>query len=264
MSTDAIEQEQATGPDDGYEPALRPPVGDMGEEGEKETVAQPSWLEGADEEIVKYAESKGFADDPMKALKGQREAEVALRKEQSARADMERELAEMREAGGAQSQQQHQGDDPFQLVAAATAYENGEITMAQLVQHQQWATLTAAEQMAQAMIGQEVTPLRTESTTRSMNETAAQLAQTYPDFADLSDEVMAMIDADPKQFGTATGMKAAFGLVRAGRDAKAAQETRRASRVETLDQGSRGNGGQDAAEAIKKQLREIGGRRDGL
>lgn len=268
MSTEAI-TEPESGRDDGYEQNLRPEAGEMGTETE-ETVAPPvGWLPDADAETTKYLASRGWDKDPQGLLRSQREAEKALRAEQEARASMEEELAEYRDALLTNGQQQNgygqqPDNDPFGIVAAATAYENGEINMAQFAQYQQAATLQAAQQIAQEIVGQQVAPLQTFQQTDVLQRTAAQMADQYPDFASLSDDVLSLIEQHPHLYGTADGMKAAYGLVRSERDASTARERRSAQAAETLDGGSRGNSAPDAAEAVRKQLRELGGPRDGF
>lgn len=270
MSTDVIEQGGA-GPDDGFEPPIRPPAGDLGDEGEKkpETPAV-EWLPAAESETVKYLSSRGWDKDPSGLVKSQREAESALRREQEARAKIEEDLAEARmalQSNGAQGAgygSEPGNDDPFGIVAAAEAYEGGQISMAQFAQHQTYATLQAAQQIAQEIVGQRVEPLQTFQASATMERTAAELADIYPDFADLSGDVLAMIEKHPETYGTAEGMRAAYGVVRGTRDAQQARERASATRAETLDTGSRGNGAVDAAEAVRKQLRDMGGPRDGL
>jgi len=264
MTTDAI-TEQAAGRDDGYEPPLRPEVGEMGDEPTVEDKPAVGWLPTADEDTTKYLGSRGWDKDPAGLVRSQREAEAALRREQEARASMEAELAEYRDlAQRVQQQQTPQDEDPFGIVAAATAYENGEISMAQFAQYQQAATLSAAQQIADEIVGQRVQPLQTYQTTRTLQDTAAQMAETYTDFPELSERVLELIEKNPAKYGDEEGMRAAYGLVRSERDAAQARERRSASAAETLDGGSRGNSAPDAAEAVRAQLRNMGGPRDGF
>lgn len=262
MSTNATED--VTGRDDGYESPLRPEVGEMGEEPAADEPAV-GWLPDADEETVKYLSSRGWDKDPMGAIRSQKEAERKLRDEQNTRAKMESEMAEMREAFSAINQPQATvSEDPFGIDAAADAYENGEIDFKTFQRYNAAATLQAAQQIAEEIVGQRVQPLQTYQTTRTLQETAAQMAETYSDFPELSEKVLEMIEKRPDIYGSEEGMKAAYGLVRSERDAEQARERRSAQDAETLDSGSRGSSAQDAAEAVRAELRRYAPKRDGF
>jgi hypothetical protein len=255
MSTDVRDEIAAAGEggDDGLSPS-------GATERESEESTAPEWLTGADEETIKYVASRGWDKDPSGLIKSQREAERALRAEQQARADMERELAEIRHAvesgqitpydGGGQGD-----EDPFGIAAVAAAYENGEISAAQMLQHAFVAGLQANQQILQEQLGQAMEPVVQHQTAATLERTAAEIAAAYPDFNELSDEVLQLIERQPAKYGDPEGMWAAYGLVKSRRQVKEAAERRRAEGAETLDAGSRGQQQAVAAsEAIRKEL----------
>jgi len=228
-----------------------------------------SWLPDADEETADYLRSRGWDKDPRGALKAQREGEGALRKEQSARADMERELADARENLAALSEQQggqqlSQDEDPFGLAQAAEAYENGQISMAQLVQFQNAAVLHQARAIAEEAVGQRVDPLANRQHTADLQKTASEIAANYDDFRELSDDVLALMQKNPSKYGDSEGMWAAYGLVKARSQQAEVAQRRASAGTETLDQGSRGQQYEDAQDALRKQLREMSAPTGGL
>ena len=232
-------------------------TGTEGEEGEGTPLAVP-WLPDADEETVEYLRSRGWDKDPSGALRAQKEAEKALRLSQQAQAANERELAEARENLAAASKQRGGEDqDPFGVLAAAEAYENGEITMGQFAQYQNAAVLSAAKQMAEEIVGQRVDPLANRQHTADLQTTATEIAATYPDFAELSDEVLALMQRNPAKYSDPEGMWAAYGLVKSRKQVAEARQRKDAEGSETLDSGSRGHSYEDASEAIRKELRGI-------
>ena len=270
MSTDAIEQvEDTPGRDDGFDTPLRPVAGELGEEATKDETAI-AWLPEADEETIKYVTSKGFDKDPSKAIASQREAERALRREQEARASMEEELAELREqmAGiQTQGQQASPDQDPFGVLNAYRAWENGEIDAAQLGAIQQNAMAEMAYRIAQGMVGEAVEPLQTRQVQGDLDVEAAEMKQLYGSaYDEVAGDVVSMLERDPEMYARPGGIKAAFGALMAERHARQQAEQSRAQRASTLDRGGRsGANAEDAADAVRRQLREISApQRDGL
>lgn len=262
MSTDVRDEIASAGEggDDGLDPSASPERTEQPE--------RPEWLANADDDTIRLAASRGWDRDPVKAIESQREAERALRAEQQARAELEQEVAELREAiesgrvvppgaGGVAD------DDPFGLVSVGNAYENGEISMAQVLQHAFAAGVQANQQIVQEQLGQAIEPVVQHQTAATLERTAAEIAAAYPDFNDLSDEVLQLIERQPAKYGDPEGMWAAYGLVKSRRQVKEASERRRAEGSETLDAGSRGQQQAIAAsEAIRKELAQAYNRPD--
>jgi hypothetical protein len=99
-------------------------------------------------------------------------------------------------------------------------------------------------------------PVAQATAKRELAEMAANLDATYPDFKEMSDDVIGLMRSEPNEYSGANGMKRAYAMVKADRDAKAALEARRARSAETIDRSSMSQGQvQDAEEAIRARIR---------
>lgn len=244
---------------------------------------EEGWLsEIDDDELREYAKGKQFSD-PGAALKAQREAEQQLRREQEARADMERELAEYRDMieAGADDEEPQAGAGGEQaanaLVAEAHAlaesFDDGRINTQKFVEQMLGMSLAASQQIADHLIQErlgevrerEIRPLSTRAASQDLNSTAAELKSTYgADYDEVAEDVIAMMN-ERGDFSPG-GMKAAFGYLMAEKHAALAKQRRSEGDLETLDTSARSQQAQaDAAEAIRKQMREAHvSRQDGL
>lgn len=266
MSTEVREEiaaAGASGGDDGLDPTLGPPPPDPDAPGKDEPTA-PEWLASADEDLRTYASNKGWDKDPTAAFKSYQEMERTLHEGRQREARMESELASFRAqaqqmAGGGQQQQQDpvraQVDDFIARVDAA--YEAGEMSTAEHTRHILDAAQFLGRHEAQQASQQAIGPVAQKQMNDTMAQTAQQIAETYDDFGELSDEVLDLINKQPQLYGSPEGMWAAYGLVKSQHQVKQQAEQRSANRMETLDTSSRSDGAQEASAAIRKQLREV-------
>lgn len=264
MSTEVREEIAAaggSGDGDGLDPPatvsgeIRPPAGAPEAPEKKET--GPEWLADADEDTRKLATSKGWDKDPRGALTSYAEAEKEITRGRQREAELERQLADAR-GGGQRTQGNDEPSIEQFLDSLADAYENGDIGTKELVRNLFGAGVAAAQAEADSRVSQRIDPVERRQTADIMDRTAAEIARTYPDFVELSDQVLEMIEQNPGKYGDAEGMWAAYGLVKSRQQVKDAAESRAANRTETLDGGGRnGDAGADASASIRKQLRDI-------
>jgi hypothetical protein len=258
MSTDAHKElEEAGGKPDPLDSSSGPLTVDG--EGESNGSA-PDWLEGVDDELREWATSKGIKD-PVEALKHYRGAEKGMNEAQRAAAQMEGRVAELME----RSQAADQGQGPQltreeQEIAtyverAASLYDEGKIETQEFAYAMMNAGRAQARLDTEASIGQRVAPVEQKQASDSMTAAARELSATYDDFEGLSDEVMGLINKNPQLYASPEGMRAAYGLVKAGKDREAAAEARKAAKTETLTDSSRSDASaQEASAAIIAEL----------
>ncbi|HKY59415.1 MAG TPA: hypothetical protein VJP59_00240 [Gemmatimonadota bacterium] len=243
------------------DPPLRPGEGEDGLLPSNATTAPPpataDWKSGLDEETKALVEAKGWKSLADMA-KSYREAESSLGRERS-RADQEarekQEIARLldqgRQAIGG-TPQQNQGD-PFQIEQLGELWEAGEISFKDALGY---LTTQVFPAIADARAQQYVAPVAMKTQEAELRETVAQMEDTYPDFRELSTDVLALMQREPDEYQGSRGMRRAYAMVKADRDARTAHERARAARAETIDQGSVGQRATvDAAAIIRERIR---------
>ena len=247
------------------------PVANDEDEGED---SLPAWLQGADEDLVAYATGKGLKD-PASALRSMRESEKSMREamnqlaqERQAREEQEQYAARL-ESGGSQSQQ-GDGEMTFedQMVVIDQAFAEGQIDETTSARLRAEAINRHVDSMLEQRIGEATRPLVTANQKAELERAAFDMTQRYPNFADMSDDVVQILNTepafkDPAFRDSAAGVEAAFGIAASRRAAQEATERARAP--ETLNSGSRTRQGPTAEETIKRMI-ATGGRRpnDGI
>lgn len=229
-----------------------------GQEGDEDRI--PDWQAQLAEDERAYLAGKRW-NSPADIVKAQREAEAALRRAQDEAAHYRQMLESIPQLPGQAGENGQQRLTP-ELIGQA--YDAGEISGPQMV--------ALLDQLAQERIEERIGQFAAERVEpgiqwmhwNELQRTAAEMRQTYPDFNDLSQDVLAMIERNPELYNSAEGMRAAYGLVRAERDAQQAAERARASQAEMLGAGGRGPAQreQDAAEAIRQAIENVGRRLD--
>lgn len=253
--------------DDGIDPPLRPSGPDSdGVGGEAPPAPKadqngaPDWLADADEDTRKWFQSKGWKS-PADLLKSARELESTLGKERAARTKAEQDAAELVQM--MQSAQGPQGrgndDDPYQIEQLGALMEAGEVTASQAFKY---LTTEVVPDLIRKEAGNLIQPVAQKTEMRDLRDAAAELEDTYPDFRELSPDVIALMRAEPEEYRGAKGMRRAYAMVKADRDARAAREERNTRRTETLDRGSIGTSIEDSQAAIRERIRGAASRFD--
>jgi hypothetical protein len=252
---------------DDIDPPLRPVGADDGDDGvsRQDTVAKDNgdWLGDADEDTRKWIQAKGWKS-PADLAKSAREAESTLGRERAARTKAEQDAAELVQM--MQNAQVPAGrgadDDPYQIEQLGALMEAGEVTASQAFKY---LTSEVVPDLIRKEAGNLIQPVAGRVEQRDLRDTAAELEATYPDFRELSSDVISLMRSEPQEYAGSRGMKRAYAMVKADRDAKAAREARNTQRTETLDRGSIGSSVQDAEAAIRERIRGAGSRyNDGI
>lgn len=174
------------------------------------------WLEGADDEIAQYVQSKGFKD-PAALAKSYREAESRMRQHD---AELERlkeqnqqnedyigrliELAERNQQMGGMQQQQPDPEAEIrqQLAAIGQAYQAGQIDevgaeiarmqlFQQVINQNNQQLSSQFEEKLQSALGQYVAPLQDRMAHDDLNSAAAEMHEEYG--PDVSQEALQLI-----------------------------------------------------------------------
>lgn len=259
MSTDALTDPLTGSPDEPEAPAA--PVQPEVPEGEDKPTPELPWLDGADDDTLEYVKGKGWKD-PATAIKSAREAERVMRQAEARAEAAERrqqQITEALQAAAGAGRGVPEQQDPYQIAQVAEAMEQGEISMAQGMQY---LFSQVVPHMANEVAQRAVQPVQTYQQTGELERTAQELASTYEDFNELSDEVLKMIEQDPHQFNSPRGMKAAYGLARAEKDRRMAAQRQRTQRAETIDRGSLGQSVKPAHDAIRDAIEKARPRHD--
>lgn len=270
-------------PDD--ETQGRPPDTEEGfvPERNDEPEGQPlAWLQGADEETIKYASGKKWAN-ATDAAKSAREAETRMRKlegeaaeERRQREALEQYLANLDRGGNGNGQaappagQQEPNLDALlenAYSAIDAQYDSGKIDGAEAgrmrAQVLSEYTRRSREQMmgeVAQMIGARVSPVSQRLIREDVDRAVGELHDTNPEYSAEALEVLESLEkmgmpAEVAQFlhGTPFGAQFAYGQVALRHMKAEAEEKRRAP--ETLNAGSRGRvQGVDVGEIIKKRI----------
>ena len=265
MSTQAREHEHDLD-DDGIDPPLRPGADPEDDEAVLPPAASngdaPSWLADADDETRKWAQAKGWKS-PADLLKSARELESTLGKERAGRTKAEQDAAELvqmyQQAIAPASGKGATDDDPYQIQQLGELMEAGEVTAAQALGYM---VKEVMPDLIRREAGNLIQPVAAKTEMRDLKDTAAELEATYPDFRDISEEVISLMRREPEEYRGSKGMKRAYAMVKADRDAKAARESRNTQRAETIDRGAIGVSTKDAEAAIRERIRGAGSRYD--
>lgn len=251
------------------------------------------WLEGADDEIAQYVQSKGFKD-PAALAKSYREAESRMRQHD---AELERlkeqnqqnedyigrliELAERNQQMGGMQQQQPDPEAEIrqQLAAIGQAYQAGQIDevgaeiarmqlFQQVINQNNQQLSSQFEEKLQSALGQYVAPLQDRMAHDDLNSAAAEMHEEYG--PDVSQEALQLIKSGeiPQDLmNTGKGVRMAYQLA-AGKIARQAMaEQRAAMQSETMapnGRGSQNGGGANAEKAVLEAIFSGGRPDDGL
>lgn len=222
-----------------------------------EKAPKDDWTSGFDEETRDLIAKKGWKSATDMAT-SYREAERNQSQERERANTAERQaqqLAALFEQGTQQlsGRQTAQAEDRYQIRQLGELVEAGEVSYADAFSY---LTEQVFPDIARAQAGQVMQPVAQSTAKRELAEMAANLDATYPDFKAMSDEVISLMHSEPNEYAGANGMKRAYAMVKADRDAKAALEGRRASRAETIDHSSASASQiQDQEKAIRDRIR---------
>ena len=220
-------------------------------------VEENPW-DSVDDDLKKYAEGKGFKD-VGDILKSQRDAEAELRRMQS-------EFDQIRREAEALAMEDDDDDDALpaepsgfpeysELLEIFRGDERAVIDY--MIQQRMQEAFSQFVPYIEQQIEQKVEPVAQFATEKQLDEVAAEIAATYPDFEDLAPEVIEVINRDPERFNSPQGMWSAYGLVRAKHDREAAIQRQREAGAETLDHSARATR-QSAADAIVRAIEGSG------
>ena len=219
-------------------------------------VSESPWSD-VDDDLKKYADNKGFKD-VGDILKSQRDAEAELRRMQSEFDQVRREAEAL------------VLDDPDDETIAAEPSgfpEYSELleifrgderaVIDYMIQQRMQEAFSQFVPYVEQQISDRVEPVAQFATEKQLDEVAAEIASTYPDFEDLAPEVIEVINRDPERFNSPQGMWSAYGLVRAKHDREEAIQRQREAGAETLDHSARMRQ-QGAADAIVRAIEGSG------
>jgi hypothetical protein len=215
-------------------------------------VIESPW-DSVDEDLKKYADNKGFKD-VGDILKSQRDAEAELRRMQSEFDQIRREAEALA----------LEDDDDDALPAEPSGFpEYSELleifrgderaVIDYMIQQRMQEAFSQFVPYVEQQISERVEPVAQFATEKQLDEVAAEIASTYPDFEELAPEVIEVINRDPERFNSPQGMWSAYGLVRAKHDREQAIQRQREAGAETLDHSSRARQ-QTAADAIVRAI----------
>jgi hypothetical protein len=246
MSTEAPEKDGI-----GQESEPLPPAA------EQQPEAGDDWTSNLDDETRELVKNKGWKS-PVDMAKSYQEAERNQSRERERAASAERqaqELVKLYEQGTRQiTGQRPQDDDPYQIGQLGDLVEAGEVSFKDAFRYM---TEQVFPDIARAQAGHVIQPVAVSTAERELRETAVTLEDTYGDvFREMAPEVMDLMRRDPEEYNQSSrGMRRAFAMVKAERDAKAAREAARAAKAETIDSSSVGNRSTaDAASIIRDMI----------
>lgn len=243
-----------------------------------------AWLEGADEDTIKYATGKKW-DSPVEAAKSAREAESRMRKLESEKAEALRRADEVEQYAvrAGQGDERFAGQPPSEDLDGALAqamtqigkmYDDGQIDGAKAEELRAqvvagYSTKREEQMLARVseMINGQVGPIQHERTQQRIEQAidgvdsidrallvdAVEILQELPK-AGLPEELVSYLQ------NTDFGVQWASGQAALRRMDADAQERRRAP--ETINSGSRGRQGVDVAQEILKHIEGATSRRD--
>lgn len=215
-------------------------------------VIESPW-DSVDEDLKKYADNKGFKD-VGDILKSQRDAEAELRRMQSEFDQIRREaeaLALEDDDDDALPSEPSGFPEYSELLEIFRGDERAVIDY--MIQQRMQEAFSQFVPYVEQQISERVEPVAQFATEKQLDEVAAEIASTYPDFEELAPEVIEVINRDPERFNSPQGMWSAYGLVRAKHDREAAIQRQREAGAETIDHSSRMRQ-QGAADAIVRAI----------
>ena len=202
-----------------------------------DSVDEPSLTDNInDESLREYAQGKGYqnVDD---VLKSQRNAEIELRRLQS-EIDSFRQQVESDDDGNEMPQQDAGPMPDFnELVNIFGGNESAAVDF--IVQQRLQEQLGQIVPAIDAYLEERVGPIEQQTTQRALNDTAAEIEASFPDYEALAPVAVELINNYPDRFQGTEGMWSAFGMAQAQMQRERAVRQASEASAHTIDFSAR-------------------------